>query len=81
MQFKLLRLLISEYNKIDTNPAFPSNGHFEILLGIVIAPLCLTAEMNDRRLIEERSSIAEYVHSRTQHLVKYQKQTTESSFT
>lgn len=65
MQFKLLRLLISEYNKIDTNPAFPSNEHFEILLGIVIAPFCLTAEMNDRRLIEERSSIAEYVHSRT----------------
>ncbi|KAF7393269.1 hypothetical protein HZH66_009102 [Vespula vulgaris] len=66
MQFKLLRLLISEYNKIDTNPGFLSNEHFEILLGTVIASLCLTVEMNDRRLIEERSSIAEYV--RTQQL-------------
>lgn len=79
MQFKLLRLLISEYNKIDTNPGFLSNEHFEILLGTVIASLCLTVEMNDRRLIEERSSIAEYV--RTQQLVKDQKEPTESSFT
>ncbi|KAF7395791.1 hypothetical protein HZH68_009841 [Vespula germanica] len=81
MQFKLLRLLISEYNKIDTNPGFLSNEHFEILLGTVIASLCLTVEMNDRRLIEERSSIAEYVRSRTQQLVKDQKEPTESSFT